>query len=219
MGLLEDIVDHREAGDEGALVDLLEHPQVRRRPGLRTSIALALGQIGGPRAAHGLARLFDDPVRRVRLVALDEAGNTADTALAVPLEARLRSNEKLERTAAAKSLGQLRDRAGLPCLLQTAVSDPDKTVRIFAVRALRVLEAAEAVPALLERLNDSAYAVRKEAFMALVQIRDERADAALREYWRALPRWRRGFAERALRELGLELPASLGPAPAASTDE
>jgi HEAT repeat protein len=103
----------------------------------------------------------------------------------------LQDEDPSVRQCAALSLSQHPDEHSVVALIQ-ALSDPDSLVGRLAANSL-VKIGADAVPALLERMNDGASLARLEAARALALIGDQRSipalfnaldsDSALLEYW------------------------------------
>ena len=93
--------------------------------------------------------------------------------------------------------------SGNPAATETLVRAlRDRSLRRTAIRGLRTMKAREAVPALIDALNDPSFGVRRSVGFALADIRDERGaqpltDAAKREKLF----WRRSLMQRKAREL------------------
>jgi len=91
----------------------------------------------------------------------------------------LQNGEYKLRDIAAEMLGDCRDERCIGPLINTLTGGRFGYIRGAAARVLGQLQASEAVPALIETLNDSIYHTRCEAARALGQIGDERAVASL----------------------------------------
>lgn len=92
----------------------------------------------------------------------------------------------LTRSHAVEALGRLGDAQAIPTLL-TALNDSYRLVRAYSAAAVgRMATSADAVPPLLERLeNDPYFGVRAEAVGAAAAIALRLNDAALRQQVRA----------------------------------
>jgi HEAT repeat protein len=200
----------------GAAVEpLIEHASAGT-DSLRYIAAQILGQIGDPRAATFLQELLHTPNRYVREQAVRALGQLGDPGMGPALEGVLASDTVPEvRTAAAWSLGNLRDTTAVAALVlarqdsaapvrQGALSalqflwtpaaeaaviaallDRDETVRFVAAQLLGYHRAGDAVDELCQGLADSSLWVRLESARALGLIGDTRAVAPLERLFAA----------------------------------
>lgn len=85
---------------------------------------------------------------------------------------KLKSENPMERSEAAETLGTLRDKASLPALIG-ALKDTDFRVRLNAADALGNLRDKSATPGLIEALKDENDGVRISVVVARGYIRDK----------------------------------------------
>jgi HEAT repeat protein/beta-lactamase regulating signal transducer with metallopeptidase domain len=102
---------------------------------------------------------------------------SADTGVVEALVARLQDENADVRSAAAHSLGQLKDARAVPGLIG-ALKDSDPRVRASAAGALADLEDPRAIPALAALIGDAVADVRENALDALSHFEDEQLPAA-----------------------------------------
>jgi HEAT repeat protein len=161
-------------------LETFKHPS----PGEQAAIALASM---GSRAFLSLTRQLlseDATVRRNAAWAIGELTNMApgERDGAVPqLTTLLSDADPWVRMAAARALGEVRNRNAVPALIAT-LADADGLVRELAVWALSELKDARAVAALCNvLLSDSRIDVRRGAAEALGEIRNAEALPALKQ--------------------------------------
>lgn len=163
-----------------ALEPLAEAPSpgladaVRRRledpaPAVRVAALRALARTLGAQCVTQLAALLADPsaeVRSAALVALVRDGGLGGFLHAGgALNAMLGSEDPAERREGARVLGELGVATFYHPLLEL-VADPDRSVRLAAIRAAERVASPELVPALLDSLEDPP--LRRAAMAALV---------------------------------------------------
>ena len=115
-----------------------------------------------------------DPVREVRVAAVEALGGLKDTmAVRALIDVLKKDTEATVRRAAAWALGELDDARAIPALTDALRTDPDVEVRKNAAEALGEIEDARATPALIEALRrDKEITVRKAIVSALSSIED-----------------------------------------------
>jgi HEAT repeat protein/beta-lactamase regulating signal transducer with metallopeptidase domain len=114
-------------------------------------------------------------VAALRAIARQDTG--ADTGVVNALIARLDDENAEVRTAAARSLGRIKDSRAIPGLIG-ALKDRDSKVRAAAAEALAEFEDARAVAPLAELLNDQSSEVKKTALDALSHFEDQQLPGA-----------------------------------------
>jgi HEAT repeat protein len=156
---------------------------LRDRDGaVRTVAAEALGRLGDPKAIKALMTLFKDSSKLVRAsatIALTQIGDaTVDPLIEGTkdenFQVRLHSVQALGGITSDYPTGRswLRDARPVPHLIRV-LKDKDRAVREDAAIALGMIGHPDAVPALIEALQDGQVKVR--AIMALGMIGDTRA--------------------------------------------
>ncbi len=108
------------------------------------------------------------------------------------------------RAAAAKGLGKLKDKHGIPLLEQALRDEP--TVRCAALMGLTTIAEKNVIPALLAMLRDPTPVVRYHAVTGLGKLKAEQATAAIRRLLEDKDSMVRTGAEKALVELGISNP-------------
>jgi hypothetical protein len=135
-----------------------------------------LGGLISPTSLDGLVALLPEPDVVLR-GAVDRAFALAGPLAAPRLQRALGSEDERVRLRAVEALGQHRA-AGITSIV-SATTGEGALERETAARALGVLKATEAVPALVTLLDDRNEVVRLAAIEALGQMRTEEASAAL----------------------------------------
>lgn len=160
-------------GDPSAVGPLIEetgHPEWK----MRSSVADALGHLGGRESVEALVRLIADPDRSVRTSAaasLDRAaggdpGTVKEVAARALLEA-LSDPFHGVRYAASDALGSLG--SGIVSPLAEIAGNADPTGRLMAIRALGLVGDDDAVREIERHLDDADWAVRSHAARAAGQ--------------------------------------------------
>ena len=85
------------------------------------------------------------------------------------------------RQAAARGLGETRNRDAVPLLAKMLATDGDETVRLTALGALVAIGDGSAVPSYVKALKDESELVRRSAAEALAGVRDRASLEALVE--------------------------------------
>ena len=85
------------------------------------------------------------------------------------------------RQAAARGLGETRNRDAVPLLAKMLATDGDETVRLTALGALETIGDGSAVPSYVRALKDESELVRRSAAEALTGVRDRASQEALVE--------------------------------------
>ncbi len=123
--------------------------------GARSLAAVALGQIGDPRAGPALAEALRDKSTNLQLAALKSLGKLKYREAAPKIRRFLSSPDPRKRRVAAQTLGQLKDEVAMAELLKIARSDTSPLVRPAAVEALGNLGNADLLPDLLPLIEDT----------------------------------------------------------------
>ena len=141
----------------------------------RQGAAVALGEIGDPRAVEPLITIaLGDEDEEVRWAAAGALGRIKDPRAVEPLIAALRDEDRRIREGAARTLGKIKDpRAVKPLIVALRDEDPD--VRRRAARALGWIKNLRAVTPLVAVLRDEDRWVRRRAAKVLGEIGDPRA--------------------------------------------
>ena len=124
-----------------------------------------LGEVPGPAATELLVKRLKDDDADVRAVAILSLGQRNDPAAVNPLLAILLESGGYEARHAADALARLGDLAS-PVLVDALTAD-HASVRINAARALARLSDGDAVPALVNALDDESAVVAHWAAVAL----------------------------------------------------
>lgn len=163
----------------GAALDPLLSRAGTGSDSLRYIAAQILGQIGDRRAIPFLKSLLGDPNRHVRQQAARALGQLDAPDLHATLAAVLAGDPVPDvRSAAAWSLGNLRDTTAVPTLVR-ALQDTVPAVRRQALAALQFLWTSQAEAAALAALGDRDDTVRYIAAQLLGHHRTQRARDAL----------------------------------------
>ena len=125
----------------------------------------ALGELPGSAATELLVKRLKDEDAEVRVVAILALGQRADLAAVQPLTEMLHECGGYLARHAAEALSRLGDGAA-PALVD-ALGGGDTGVRANAARALARLSDSEAVPALVQALDDESAVVSHWAEIAL----------------------------------------------------
>ena len=148
-----------------ALTEALGDEQVAVRAGA----AQALGNIGpaARSAEEGLKKLLNDNDAEVRVSAILAMGQVTGSPSPQPMVAALKDESPRVREVA----GQLLVKLGQPAIasLKPAVKDKDIGVRAQAVQVLGRIKHADAVPILIEAMEDEDRGVRDAAVLALAE--------------------------------------------------
>jgi HEAT repeat protein len=141
---------------------------------VRTSSAVALGQLGDLRAVVPLTASLSDAELQVRLDATEALGKLGDPDAIDAVTARLNdpAEHELVRAQAAGVLGQLVSGEVFAPLLN-ALGDPSIEVRCQALYALAESAGPAAVELLLARTTDPDTCIRDAAVHALGRVGDE----------------------------------------------
>ncbi|HEY2478119.1 MAG TPA: HEAT repeat domain-containing protein [Solirubrobacterales bacterium] len=125
-------------GDCGAVGPILSVLREGRRATVRSTAAIALGRIGGPKAVLALRELLDDEDRPTKMWAMRSVGQLRDRESVGRLIKALAGDDGGIRQYAAKALGEIGDQAATPALIR-ALSDHKPSVRELAARSLAEL--------------------------------------------------------------------------------
>lgn len=164
LGALADI-----SGVDSAkmVLELLRDPELEVR---RTALSV-LDDLGYREAVPEIVKLFDDPD-----LGADAIRTASRLGAAVP--AKYLDHERAEvRAAAVQALAQPEH---LP-KLAARLADPDPSVRIQAIEAMRTLRAKEHAPAIAKLLADADAEVQARALSTLTELRAPEALPALRK--------------------------------------
>ena len=172
----------REQATLGIIALLRSDPSAELRA--EAALALADAEAGGANTA--LLAAIDDPMLRVRqlaILALGELGEPGDAELGARLRGSLESNEPSLRFQALIACERLLPEEA-PALLATGLSDPDDEVRAMALRLARQRWPGADAPAKLvelarKALDDHAALVRATAALWLSPLGEARAEVVL----------------------------------------
>jgi len=179
-------------------------------PGIRAAAVAAIDVLSGPEAAQAVSAAMGDADARVRSMAALRLGEIRDDASVQLLLQHLRDDpEGSVRLRCAQSLGES-GAAGAEAGLSESAADPERAVRLAAVRALSRSFASTSIEILARRLaEDPDWEIRVEAAYGLARSEAgeaipplEAAQADVSEFVRAEAA--SGIA--ALHKLGLEAP-------------
>lgn len=147
---------------------------------IRERAAHELGEIGDPTAAKALIQILDDPDADVRFAVAEALGELRSEAAMKPLMRRLEDEDPDVCAAAAVALGKIGLTDPIGALIEK-LDHQDRFVRAGAAQALGDLDAAAAVPQLINLMrNDSIGDVRRAAAAALCAIGGRESARALR---------------------------------------
>lgn len=170
--------------DVKGLLKALTYPE---DSGVRRFAALALGELGDPRAVDGLDDAIDDENRDVRVEAVLALGKVGGPEAVPPLCRAVNSGNKEVVQPALVSLGQVGDGAAVPTLLSILAGQGHESQRIEAARALGRIRDSRACDSLLQALGTGIDQVSKEVVAALEAQQwnpkpDDRSQAAV-NFW------------------------------------
>ena len=123
---------------EPALQPLLETLDHEQHP-VRQMAALALGDIGDPRAVADLVKRLGDPQDAVRQAAAHSLGKIGSKEAVEPLLQSLEDESEIVRNAAVKALGLIGDPRALPALMR-AMDEDTETVAEWAGKAIAQIQ-------------------------------------------------------------------------------
>ena len=138
-----------------------------------------------PRAARRLADALGDAAPRVRAAAAQALSHIAPGEARAALLPATRDADAWVRYYAVRSLGELREPAGLPRLSELAAADPAMHVRIAALEAIGAIDGAAALDVLLPYAEDAHADLAAAALRALGRVGGDRATAALKSALRS----------------------------------
>ena len=188
----EDVPDRLDAaqalgemkGSDAAIAALGEAAAHNHFWGLRVQALTALGRIGGAQAEKGVLPGLADPEPWVREVAVDQLSKfSADAALGATLAGIAgKDNAYRVRAAALLGLAQRKAEGAMAALGSAANTDsPDDVIRRAALRAMGLLGNDQAVPRLLEWLEQGKpVRLRAAAISSLGQIAKKDESVELR---------------------------------------
>jgi HEAT repeat protein len=164
---IPDIDELIESGDVDGLINELRGVSWRMRA------AVALGEIGDPRAVEPLIAALGDENLNVRIDAAKALGKIGDPRAVEPLIAALGDENLNVRIDAAEALSKI----GVPAVahLIVALGNEDQRVRSGAAKALGKIGDPRAVEPLIAALEDEDFWVRQSVIVALGSVSDERA--------------------------------------------
>lgn len=139
--------------------------------GIREEAAVALGELGDPRAVPPLVMALKDPDRAVRdaaIRALEAIGSPSVPALAQCL----RDPDLSVQEAAASALSGIGDERIVEPLIE-ALESPDWIVRMYAAKGLGRIGDLRAIKPLCGLLQDQVKAVREDGAAALAALGDQ----------------------------------------------
>lgn len=167
----EDVLRQREEAEKDveALIKTLQH---KKDPPAQNKAALALGEIGDPRAVGPLIQALKDENDFVRLEAAEALGKIKDARAVKPLTQALKDEYEWVRFRATVALGKIGSKAeeAVPALAK-ALKDEYDFVREEAAEALGEIGDARAVEPLTKALKDEEEEVQEAAQEALEKIK------------------------------------------------
>lgn len=147
---------------------------------IREQAAHELGELGDPSAEKALIQALNDPDADVRFAVAEALGKLRSEAAMKPLIRLLNDEDPDVCAAAAVALGKIGLTDPIGTLIEK-LDHQDRFVRAGAAQALGDLDAAAAVPQLVNLMrNDSIGDVRRAAAAALCAIGGREAERALR---------------------------------------
>jgi cyclophilin family peptidyl-prolyl cis-trans isomerase/HEAT repeat protein len=150
---------------------------------VRAELAAALREIDPAIAIPRLTAMLDDADQRVLPRVLEALTRHQAPGLPLLLRARLESNDVVVRATAARLLGESKDAASAPALVeawQRARADNTYVARAAALRALMLVSPASARGPLGEALEDKDWAMRRRAAEWLREIEPDADVSAIR---------------------------------------
>jgi HEAT repeat protein len=138
---------------------------------VREASALALRQIGDPKAVTALLKALSDTSTNVRVTALAGLAQYKDTKARPGIEAACHDKAVQVRRTAVYVLGRLEDPKAIPVVLGLT-KDLDASVRAGAAQSLGALHAEDSKDALRDLLKDPDNAVQASAAHSLAMLGD-----------------------------------------------
>jgi tetratricopeptide (TPR) repeat protein len=140
---------------------------------VRSSEIKALGEIGDPRAFKVLVRLVEHPEKAIRSNAVYALGVLGDERALGGLVAALMDSETEVREKSVEALRALRDQRAVYFVGEVLRLDASAEVRVLAASALFYLVGDDAVPFLINALEDESMYVRSTALRHLKTLTKE----------------------------------------------
>lgn len=163
----------------------------------RPTKALALGQIGDPRAFEPLVELLTGDNALFRLAAVEALKSLAHPETVGRLCDLLTGEDAAIREKAIQITGYFGAK-GCEDKIFDCCADPDERVRRAAVEQLPNIADERSLPTLIRALQDDSSRVRETAAKALAKIKSDESINALRTALGDADSWTRYFAVRAL---------------------
>lgn len=140
-------------------------------PAERVKAAQELGKINSARAVEAIAGAVRDRDTQVACQAVVALGRMARPESLPHIQAAAKDSREEVREAAATAMGKLGDHADVPTLLAAAGDRKEsERVRAAASQSLGFLEVFEAMPVLVDSLDDPSPLVRGRAYAAIRRI-------------------------------------------------
>jgi HEAT repeat protein len=151
--------------------------------GARSLAAIALGQIGDPRAGPAMVEVLRDKSTNLQLAALKSLGKLKYQQAAPKVRRFLAASDPRKRRVAAQTLGQLQDKGAISELLKIAHSDTSPLVRPAALEALSLIGNASLLTDLFPLVEDTNAYLRATLADTLCSLYDgsDAANAALQQ--------------------------------------
>lgn len=175
------------------LIGGLEDEDSERRP----TMALALGQIGDPRAFEPLVKLLKGDTPLFRLAAVEALKSLAHPETVGRLCGLLTVEETAVREKAIAVIGHFGAK-GCEDIIFDCCADADERVRRAALEQLPKIADKRSISTLIRALKEGSSRVRETAAKALARIKGDESVAALRAALGDADSWTRYFAARAL---------------------
>lgn len=141
---------------------------------VRSEIIETLGSIGKPAVQPIIPSLNDESDANVQWDLIKSLSAIGEPAIK-PLMKMLDSEKAVVRSNAARTLGLMKEKRASEQLIHMLTCDPEYGTRSCASEAIGKIGCAEALDALIQRLNDEEAVVRRESAKSLGKIKEKKA--------------------------------------------